>query len=205
MSFLDDIGIDKEIYEKTEAQDIRDGYSILPSGAYTAKVQELATFTTANGARQFKVQLYIPSEDRTMDFYQTITNGNGDKNEIGTRSFRHLIDAMNTPESDFTVVNETIKVRGKDIEAKAVKGVKDKTVIAMIMEVHQKGAYYEESNEVTAWARVDGTNAKGEDIVTKFNNKIAEKPILKKPDKITSTKSTNTQNSELKKDVDSMI
>lgn len=192
MSGLEELGMDAAVVESVEAQEVRGAFEPLDSGAYKAKVTELATFVTPKGATQLKVIVTPDSEpDRAVTIYQNIKKKDGSANEIGQAAFRHIIDAIGVPASDLNVKTEEIVAYGKKVEGKVVKGIDKKPMTAFIRSVFEEGAKFETYNEVEAWGRPDGTNAKGEDLVGPYKEKIEKQPILKRTFKgATSNEST---------------
>ena len=193
-NIFDELGLDQETYNKAEDQTVREGFEVLPSGAYKAEIKELATFTTEKGAKMMKAVIVIPSEDkREITVYQNTQKIDGSPNEIGTATFKHIIQATNVDSANLSVKAETIKAYGKDVEGKVVKGLNGKPFLALVRAVHEEGAKFENYNEVEAYTKVDGTNAKGEDILTIFKEKIEKTPILNRKAKNPQTSSSNTQ------------
>lgn len=193
MSFIDELEIDQTTYKEAEEQIVKPAFEVLPSGAYKAELKELATFTTDSGAGMMKAVVYIKSKDRSIDVYQNTKKKDGTPNDIGTATFKHIIQALNVDESELSVKEEKIKAYGKEVDAKVVKGVTGKTFVALVRAVHEEGAKFEDSNEIEAWARADGTNAKGEDLVETFNKKIEKTPVLQRKAKEGSAGNANTK------------
>lgn len=180
---FEELGLDKSTYEEAGAQEVRGAFEVLPSGAYKAEVKELATFTTESGAGMMKAEIYIPDADRTITVYQNVKKKNGEANAIGTATFKHIIQATNVDTSTLKTATEKIKAYGKEVEAKVVKGLAGKPFTALVRAVHEDGAKFEDYNEIEAYARIDGTNAAGEDLVAPFNEKIAKTPVLNRKSK----------------------
>ena len=194
MSALEELGLDSEVIESTEAQEVRGAFEPLVSGVYKAKVKELATFVTPKNATQLKVIVIPDSEpDREITIYQNIKKKDGSANEIGQATFRHIIDAMGVSASDLAVKTEKIKGYGKDVEAKVVQGISKKPITAFVRSVFEEGAKFETYNEIEAYGRADGTNSKGEDLVTAFKEKIEKTPVLKRTAKAQSGGGEATQ------------
>ena len=193
-NIFDELGLDQEVYNKAEEQTVREAFEVLPSGAYKAEIKELATFTTENGAGMLKAIVVIPEKDnREITIYQNTKKKDGSPNEIGTATFKHIIQATNVDSSTLSTKTETIKAYGKDVEGKVVKGLNGKPFLALVRAVHEEGAKFEDYNEIEAYARVDGTNAKSEDILTTFNEKIEKTPILNRKAKNPQANSSDTQ------------
>jgi len=192
MNIFEELDLDKETVESAEEQTIRPAFELLPSGAYKAEIKELATFTTDSGAVQLKAVVYIPSEDREITIYQNVKKKNGEPNAIGQATFKHIVEATNTSMDDLTAKTETIEAYGKKVEGKVVKGLSGKPLIALVREVFEEGAKYDKYNDIEGYARTDGTNAKGENIVEVFNEKIAKNPILTRKAKNTQAKTNGS-------------
>ena len=180
-NIFDELGLDASTYEAAEEQTVREAFQVLASGAYKAEIKELATFTTDSGAGMLKATVVIPGEDnRELIVYQNTKKKDGSPNEIGTATFKHIIQALNVDSSALSTKKEEITAYGKKVEGTVVKGVAKKPFMALVRAVHEEGAKYADYNEVEAWARVDGTNSKGEDLLTTFNEKIEKSPVLER-------------------------
>ena len=177
------LGLDESVYNEAEEQTVSEGFKPLDSGIYKAKVKELAIFETDSGAGMLKIVVSpIDLKDSLTDItvYQNIKKKNGEANPIGTATLKHILDACNTTLEEVVVKNEEIVGYGKPKQAKVIKGIQDKVILAFIRSVHEEGAKYETYNEIEAYARQDGTNAKGEDLTEAFKKKIEKNPVLKR-------------------------
>jgi hypothetical protein len=206
-TIFDELGLDANVYNEAEEQVVRPAFEVLPSNVYKAEVKQLATFVTDKGAGMLLCKVYIPDEDRTIDVYQNTKKKDGTPNDIGTATFKHIIQATNVDTSQLTTKKEEITAYGKKVEGTVVQGLTGKPFLAFVRSVHEAGAKFEEYNEIEAWARMDGTNAKGEDIKTTFMEKIEKTPILNRQSKQQSGGGTATQASAsgTAKDVASML
>ena len=204
---FEQLGLDKSTYEEAEEQTVRPAFEVLPSAAYKAEIKLLATFTTDSGAGMLICTIGIPSEDRDITIYQNTKKKDGTANDIGTATFKHIIQATNVDSSALTVKKEEITAYGKKVEGSVVKGVAGKPLMALVRHVHEEGSKFENSNEVEAWAKADGTNSKGEDLIATFNEKIEKSPILERKAKAGSggNAATKAESSGTSKDVAGML
>ena len=186
-------GITEEVYKEAEVDSVNPGFKPYPSGAYKGTIKEIARFNTASGAGMLKI-VFEPAGDplaTNVEVYQNITKKDKSPNEIGTATLKHVLDALGTSIDKVTIAEEDIIAYGKGVKAHVIKGLDKVPMIACVREVYEEGARFPKSNEIEHYAKEDGTNAKGEDIVTKFKEKIAENPVLiRKPKENTSTGST---------------
>lgn len=180
MSVLEELGLDSAVVDAAEAQSVRPAFEALASDVYKGKVKELATFVTEKGATQLKVVADIDGSDNDITVYQNIKKKDGSANEIGQATFRHILDALQKTAADLTVASENIKAYGKDVPGKVVKGINTIPVTFFVRAIFEEGAKYENYNEIEAYGRADGTNGKGEDLVTVFKEKVAKNPIIKR-------------------------
>jgi len=190
---LEALGLDADVLNAAEAQDVRPAFKALPSGVYDAKIKELATFTSSKGAGMLKIVVEIPSEkDSDLTLYQNIKKKDGSANEIGQGTFKHILDACNKSTSDIAVKVEQIKAYAKNVDGNVVKGLDNSPIKVCVRQIFEEGANYEEYNEVEAYLRADGTNVKGENLVDKYLEKIEKTPILKRTAKAGSGGSSST-------------
>ena len=179
--FLSGMGLDAKTIEETGAQEIREGGAPVESGAYKSTIKELATFKSSGGALMLKVTVHLDKEDKDMDEYQTVVNKDGKPNPIGQAMFKHILDAaLPTGQDGLTNKAEKILAYKKEVDATIVKGLDGKPLIALVRQVHEEGAKYSDYSIVEGFARVDGTNSKGEDILTPFKAKIEKAPVMQR-------------------------
>jgi len=180
MNVLNDLGINKEQWEEVAPIEVNEGYKPLESGVYNATVKEVAYYTTDNGAVQLKIVLTVPELlDHELTQYQNIKKRNGEVNEIGERWFKGLFDATNTDINDTIVEEGEFEAYGSKKKGKIIRGLTGKPLKALVRAVHEEGAKFPDYNEFT-FARIDGTNGKGEDIVSKFKETIEKVPVLQR-------------------------
>lgn len=185
MSYLDDLGVSQEAYQNAEAAEVRPAFEVLASGIYGATIEELATFSTDSGAGMFKATIQLDTEDkRKITMYNNIVKKDGKPNEIGVRQFKAIISATNVDEATLTAKAEDIKAYAKTVTAKVLNGLKDKKMLAFVRAVHEEGASFEDYNEIETFGKVDGTNAKGEDMRETFTEKIGKDPVLQRKAKV---------------------
>ena len=176
--FLADLGMDEKVVEKAETQEIREGKKIIDSGAYKAEIKELAIFKSGSGATMMKIVTHIEKENIDIVEYQNTVKKDGEPNPIGQATFKHALDAIvGDDKSTLSHKKEEIEAYAKKVEGTVVKGLSGKPFIALVREVFKEGDSYPKDNVVEAFAKVDGTNSKGEDLLEKFNKTIAENPV----------------------------
>ena len=202
---FEELGLDASTYNDAEEQTVRPAFQVLESGAYKAEVTQLATFTTESGAGMLICTVKIPTEDRDITIYQNTKKKDGSPNEIGTATFKHIIQATNVESTALTTKKEEITAYGKKVEGTVVKGLSGKPFMALIRHVHEEGARFADSNEIEAWAKADGTNSKGEDLLSTFNEKIEKTPILERKAKEGGSAATKAETSGTTKDVAGML
>ena len=206
MSFLEELGIEESTWKEAEAQTVNEGFKPIESGVYKATIKELGQFKTDNGAVMLKAKIALTDLiDHEIDFYQNIKKKNGEDNPIGVASLKHILEALNVSASEIGIKNGEIEAYGKKREAKLITGVTGKPFLAFVRQVHEAGAKYENYNEVEGFARIDGTNAKGEDIATKYKEKIEKTPILERKAKSGNDKKESETKSKAKADIDDLI
>lgn len=181
MDNLELLGLDSNVVAAAETQSIRPAFEALPAGVYKAKVTELATFVTANGATQLKVTVKTEGDpEQEITIYQNVKKKDGSANEIGQATFRHILDATNKDQSQINVAKEKIKAYGKEVDGNVVKGLSDILITVFVRAIFEEGAKYENYNEIEAYGRADGTNGKGENLVDAFKEKISKIPVIKR-------------------------
>ncbi len=181
-NIYEDLGLDEATFKEAEAESVAPAFEVLPSGVYGATIKQLATFTTEKKAGMLIATIHVESADRDITIYQNtkkkpVGDKPGEPNDIGTRTFKSIIAAANVEMSDLSTKTEKIKAYGKEVDGKVVKGIEGKKIAALIRAVFDEGSKFENSNEVEAFAKADGTNAKGEDLLETFKTKIEKTPV----------------------------
>ena len=191
--FLSSLGLDAATVAATKEQTVGAGFEVIDSGAYKATVKELFTFKSSGGALMMKITTHLEKEDKDIEEYQTVVNKDGKPNEIGQATFRHIMDAA-CPADQGSLSNKIEKVLAykKEVDGTVVKGLDGKPFIALIRAVHEEGAGFSDYNIVEAFARVDGTNSKGEDLLETFKTKIEKTPVMQRKAKGGNTASAAT-------------
>jgi hypothetical protein len=179
-NFFEDFGIDEKAFNEAEAETVAPAFEVLPSGVYAATIEELATFKSKKGAGMMKATIHITSEDRTIEVYQNLKKLDGSANEIGTRTFKSIIAASGVDMDEISKQAGKIKAYGAETDASIVKGIKGKKIAACVRAVFQEGEKFENTNEIEAFAKPDGTNANGEDIIEAFKARIEKTPVKTK-------------------------
>ena len=198
-------GVDQEVFNKSEAQSVST-FELIPSGAYKANVTELITFKTEKGATQLKVVVKLKDSGKELKEFQNLNKKDGTPNEIGTATFRHILDAFGPAVDNLTTAEEEVVGYKEKVKASVVKGTENIDIIVLVREVHQDGADFEDTNEIEGFLRIDGTNAKGEELVSKFMEKIEEKPVrIKKSKGGSSSKSAGKVDEKAKADLDNLV
>jgi len=182
--FLAGMGLDAATVAATKEQTVGAGFEVVDSGAYKATVKELFTFKSSGGALMMKITTHLEKEDKDIEEYQTVVNKDGKPNEIGQATFRHIMDAA-CPTDQGALSNKVEKVKAykKEVDGTVVKGLDGKPFIALVRAVHEEGASFADYNIVEAFARVDGTNSKGEDLLETFKTKIEKSPVMQRKSK----------------------
>ncbi len=198
-------GVDQEVFNKSEAQSVST-FELIPSGAYKANVTELITFKTEKGATQLKVVVKLKDSGKELKEFQNLNKKDGTPNEIGTATFRHILDAFGPAVDNLTTAEEEVVGYKEKVKVSVVKGTENIDIIVLVREVHQDGADFEDTNEIEGFLRIDGTNAKGEELVSKFMEKIEEKPVrIKKSKGGSSSKSAGKVDEKAKADLDNLV
>jgi len=89
-------------------------------------------------------------------------------------------------------------------EGMALTGVIGKVALFAIREIHTEGAQYPQSNEISLITDLDGNNAKGEEVMSKFIKLIETNPILNRKAKDGATASATAGSAEAKAAVKDM-
>ncbi len=193
-NIFDELGLDEKTFNEAEAESVQPAFEVLPSGVYGATIKSLFTFTSSKGAGMLQAVIHVTSSDRDITIYQNTKKKDGKPNDIGTRTFKSIIAAANADMSELSTKTEKVKAYGKEVDGKVVKGLDGKKIAVLVRAVFEEGAKFENYNEIEAYAKADGTNANGEDLLEEFKAKIEKTPVLnRKAKEGASTGSSSTQ------------
>lgn len=201
---LSAVGVNEEAFKEAESQEVST-FEIIPSGAYKANVTSLFTFDTEKGAKQLKVVVKLKENDKELTTFQNIVKKDGNPNAIGVATFKHIIEAFGTQSEKLTEAKENVVGYKDKVDAAVVKGMESIDIIVLVRAVHEEGAEFEDSNEIEGYLKIDGTNAKGEDMVKPYLEKIEKTPVKQKKAKGAKTNSTGSVDSSAKADLENLV
>lgn len=179
MSIYEELGLDVETMKNVEEQTVGGSFEVTPSGAYKATIKELGTFTTQKGAGMFKAVIHLTEQDKEITVYQNTVKKNGEPNAIGAATFKYILQATGVAMSELSTETKKLKTYSYDSDVKVVLGVANKPILALIRSVFEEGADFETYNEIEGYAKLAGD----EELVEKFEAKIAKNPVLKRKSK----------------------
>lgn len=188
------LGMDETEFEKIEEEKPSGSGAVLDSGVYKAKIKEIGQFKGEKGGVQIKIAVTLDEFlDHEVSKYPVIVTKDGVKSEWGPREVKHVISAANIDPTTVTQVQGKMKAYNKEVDAILLKGVEGKPLKIALRKVHDPEGKYEWYNEIEHFMRVDGTNAKGEDLEGPFLKKIEKNPILERKSKKTNTADTTVK------------
>ena len=206
---LSAIGISAEVQEKAPVQDIKS--RTWSSQVAKCVVKEAAVFKTASGATMFKLVIANEAGDTYEEYFNTkYVAKNDDKDgkfkagdEVENMSGVSIVTALvaATGCTDINAKDAVFKAYKEENQAgKALLGVIGKVALFAIREIHTEGAQYPQSNEISLITDLDGNNAKGEEVMSKFIKLIETNPILNRKAKDGATTEAATTGSAEAKD-----
>ena len=174
----DILGLDQTTYDEAEVQTVSEGFKPFESGVYKSTVKEIAIFTSSKGAGMLKIVINPDDDLENITVYQNTKKKNGEPNPIGQATLKHVLEACNLTVEDSVIKKEEIVAYGKPVQAQVIKSATGKPIVACVRQIKEEGAKFPDYNEIEAYARPDGTNSKGEDLLANFKAKIEKNPIL---------------------------
>ena len=206
---LSAIGISAEVQEKAPVQDIKS--RTLSSQVAKCVIKEAAVFKTTSGATMFKLVIANEAGDTYEEYFNTkyvaktddkdgkFKAGEEVENMGGVSIVTALVAATGC--NDINAKDAVFKAYKEENQAgKALLGVIGKVALFAIREIHTEGAQYPQSNEISLITDLDGNNAKGEEVMSKFVKLIETNPILNRKAKDGATTAAATAGSAEAKD-----
>jgi len=183
MEAFDVLGISEEQYNAAEAVSMAPEYKPVPSGAYKATIKSMETYLTDKKAKMLRITVHLENENRDIEDYINLVKSeekNNEPNELGQKQFKGLMAALNMSPKELQAKNGKFKVYGKEVEGHELTGFAGKQLIALVRQTYEEGSQYPDGNEIEGYLKIDGTDAKGENKLAEFKEKIERNPIKKK-------------------------
>lgn len=188
MSWLE---IDNELLNEVEAEKVSTGNGVLASGVYNAKIVQAFLRKTDSGATMFELE--CESLEGKKIFWNTcVKSGDAKGNKAtytdqktgkekllpGVTQVIHLFESIGKEMTKEEPQSGKIEYNDKTIEAGIFKSLTGSRFTACIRQ------YEDEYNgeikikyDIEHFLDQDGKNSKGEDLTSKFEDKIAKSPI----------------------------
>lgn len=206
---LSAIGISAEVQAKAPVQDIKS--RTWSSQVSKCVINEAAVFKTQSGATMFKLSISNENGDKYEEYANTkYVAKNDDRDgkfkageEVENMAGVSLVTALVAATGCTDIAAKPAKFKAYAVEEQegmALTGVIGKVALFAIREIHTEGAQYPQSNEISLITDLDGNNAKGEEVMSKFIKLIETNPILNRKAKDGATTAAATAGSAEAKD-----
>ena len=206
---LSAIGISAETQAKAPAQDIKS--RTWSSQVAKCIIKEAAVFKTASGATMFKLSIENENGDKYEEYANTKYIAKADDkdgkfkagDEVENMAGVSLVTALVAATGCTDIAAKPAKFKAYAVEEQegmALTGIINKIALFAIREIHTEGAQYPQSNEISLITDLDGNNAKGEEVMSKFVKLIETNPILNRKAKDGATTAAATAGSAEAKD-----
>jgi hypothetical protein len=165
------------------------------------------TFVTEKGATQLKVTVKLKDSEKEITEFQNITKKDGAPNDIGVATFKHIVEAFGPAAETLTSSKQEVVGYKEKVNADVVAGMEKTDIIVLVRAVHEEGAKFEDYNIIEGFLKIDGTNSKGEDLVTPYLEKVEKTPVLQRKAKggSGSSKAKGAVDEKAKKELDELV
>ena len=193
MAFLEEIGTTTEAYIEAKGESTTAAFELIPSGAYPATVKAIYTYVNQFGGQMMKYIVHLTEQDRDVEFRQDIgatlkpaSEGVAGAQNIGyTNRLKQFCYATGVDIDTLSLSPVAVKIKsfGKDVDAKQVQGMTDKSVLALVRHSQdtekEEGASYQFRNDIEGVCAMNGLDASGENAKEIFEVKVEKTPIFK--------------------------
>ena len=185
-NILDDLGISEEELDQATGGAMSEGFTPLTSGVYDATIKEVVVYKQKfekNEATFLKASVEVDGKVLTFrkDVGKTLKDGKpnpGYTNRLKMFSYAAGVKLEDCSLKDGAKVNSY----GKECSGSFIMGMNDKKVKSLVRLTDDtnkaEGESHNLTNDIEGIAAMDGTDATGEDVATKFTEKVAKTPVF---------------------------
>ena len=172
-NFLDSLGISQEAFNEASESTVSEGYEVLPSGAYPAKIKQIILYKNKFDGTMLKIDVELNDNKRVLSFRSDVgkTLKDGALNNGFLSRLKSVAAACNFDAANFTVGAE-IKFNsyGAEIKGNLLNGVNDKPVIALVRMSEDSDRPAEDSYRIGN--DIEGIAQKGSEDLELFETKV---------------------------------
>ena len=174
-NFLDSLGISQEAFSEASESTVSDGYEVLPSGAYPAKIKQVILYKNKFDGTMLKIDVELNDSKRVLSFRSDVGKELKDKtlNNGFLSRLKSVAAACNFDAANFAIGAE-IKFNsyGAEIKGNLLNGVNDKPVIALVRMSEDSDRPAEDTYKISN--DIEGVTQKGSEDLELFETKVAK-------------------------------
>jgi len=172
MGLLNELGIDKEVYEEASESTVGEGFSLLESGVYDGEIKNVIIYKNPYfDATMLRVEIDV--DGRILSFRKDVGKllQSGEPNKGFVSRLKSIAKATNVDINDMTIGKDIqFKMFGKDVDGKQINGVNGKKVKVLVRKSldtdRPEDDQYRESNDI------EGITWAGSEDIEKFTAKV---------------------------------
>ena len=204
-NILNDLNITEEQLKEGESSATVKAFEPIPSGVYTGILKEVFVYENQWGGSQMRYNFEITDNDGEKkiltyrsDIGDKLKGGEANKGYAGR--LKQVSHATGVEIANLSMGSEVkLQSFGKDVEGKALLGMNNKKVKALVRHTDDagkaEGESFKFSNDIQGVVAVDGTESDGTDAVEAFLEQIKKTPIFSKKSKAKAGGNSTTQGS----------
>lgn len=174
-NFLDSLGISQESFNEASESTVSEGYEVLPSGAYPAKIKQIILYKNKFDGTMLRIEVELTESKRVLSFRSDVGKELKDKtlNNGFLSRLKSVAAACNFDAANFAIGAE-IKFNsyGTEIKGNLLNGVNDKPVIALVRMSEDSDRPAEDTYKISN--DIEGVTQKGSEDLELFETKVAK-------------------------------
>ena len=174
-NFLDSLGISQEAFNEASDSTVSEGYEVLPSGAYPAKIKQIILYKNKFDGTMLRIEVELTESKRVISFRSDVGKELKDKtiNNGFLSRLKSVAAACNFDAANFAIGTE-IKFNsyGSEIKGNLLNGVNDKPVIALVRMSEDTDRPEDDSYRLSN--DIEGVTQKGSEDLELFETKLTK-------------------------------
>lgn len=174
-NFLDSLGISQEAFNEASESTVSEGYEVLPSGAYPAKIKQVILYKNKFEGTMLRFEVELTDSKRVLSFRSDVGKELKDKtiNNGFLSRLKSVAAACNFDAANFTIGAEVkFNSYGSEIKGNLLNGVNDKPVIALVRMSEDTDRPAEDTYRISN--DIEGVTQKGSEDLELFETKLAK-------------------------------
>lgn len=174
-NFLDSLGISQESFNEASESTVSEGYEVLPSGVYPAKIKQIILYKNKFDGTMLRIEVELTESKRVLSFRSDVGKELKDKtiNNGFLSRLKSVAAACNFDATNFAIGAEVkFNSYGAEIKGNLLNGVNDKPVIALVRMSEDSDRPEDDTYRISN--DIEGVTQKGSEDLELFETKLAK-------------------------------